>query len=79
MSEIPSILKKILATKAEEVAHRSSSLDLATARAMAQDQPPARGFANRVKTLAESGPAVISEVKNCLLYTSDAADDNRLV
>ena len=63
MYDIPSILKKILATKAEEVAHRSVSLDLATVRAMAGDQPPARGFANRVATLAESGPAVISEVK----------------
>ena len=63
MSDIPSILKKILDTKAEEVAHRSASLNLATARAMAQDQPPARGFANRVQTLAEFGPAVISEVK----------------
>jgi indole-3-glycerol phosphate synthase len=63
MSDIPSILKKILDTKAEEIAHRSARLDLATVRAMAGDQPPVRGFANRVATLAESGPAVISEVK----------------
>lgn len=63
MPEIPSILKKILATKAEEVAFRSSSLGLPEVRAIAHDQPPARGFAKRVQTLAESGPAVISEVK----------------
>lgn len=63
MSDIPSILKKILATKAEEVAHRRSRLPLAEARARARDQQPARGFAERVTTLAESGVAVISEVK----------------
>ncbi len=63
MPEIPSILKKILATKAEEVAWRCSKLGLADVRAIALDQPPARGFAERVQTLAETGPAVISEVK----------------
>jgi indole-3-glycerol phosphate synthase len=63
MAEIPSILKRILATKAEEVAARSRRHDLATISAMAQDQPPARGFANRVVELAASGPAVIAEVK----------------
>ena len=63
MPEIPSILKKILDTKAEEVAYRSSKLGLADVRAIAFDQPPARGFAERVQSLAETGPAVISEVK----------------
>ena len=63
MSEIPSILKKILATKAEEVAFRSSKLQLADVRDMAMDQPPARGFANRVESLAATGAAVIAEVK----------------
>ena len=63
MSDIPSILKKILQTKAEEIAVRSARLDLATVSAMAQDRPSARGFAQRVTTLAASGPAVIAEVK----------------
>ena len=63
MAEIPSILKRILETKAEEVAARSSRHDLATVSAIARDQPPARGFANRVNALAASGPAVIAEVK----------------
>ena len=63
MAEIPSILKRILETKAEEVAERSRRHDLAAISAMARDQPPARGFANRVTTLAASGPAVIAEVK----------------
>lgn len=63
MPEIPSILKKILDTKREEVAHRRSRLDLAEAKARAADQPPARGFADRVQAVAEAGPAVIAEVK----------------
>lgn len=63
MSDIPSILQKILDTKAEEVAHRRSRLTLEEARDRARDEAPARGFAERVTKLAESGPAVISEVK----------------
>jgi len=63
MAEIPSILQRILETKAAEVAERSRRHDLAVISAMARDQPPARGFANRVTTLAASGPAVIAEVK----------------
>ena len=63
MPEIPSILKKILDTKAEEVAHRQSRLKLDEARARAADLPPARGFADRVQAVADSGPAVIAEVK----------------
>jgi indole-3-glycerol phosphate synthase len=63
MAEIPSILKRILETKAEEIAARSSRHDRAEVAAMAQDQPPARGFANSVEAQAASGPAVIAEVK----------------
>jgi indole-3-glycerol phosphate synthase len=63
MAEIPSILQRILETKAAEVAVRSRRHDLATISAMARDQSPARGFAKRVTALAASGPAVIAEVK----------------
>jgi len=63
MAGIPSILKRILETKAEELAQRSRQFDLAVISAMAQDRPPARGFASRVAALAASGPAVIAEVK----------------
>jgi len=63
MADIPSILRRILETKAEEIAARSRSLDLATVAAKAQDQPPVRGFARRVTELAASGAAVIAEVK----------------
>ncbi len=63
MAGIPSILKKILETKADEVVSRSRTLDLAAVSAMAREKPAARGFAGRVTALAASGPAVIAEIK----------------
>mgnify|MGYP001816256273 CR=1 FL=1 len=63
MADIPSILRRILQTKAEEVAERSAQRNLATVRAMAADQSPARGFAQAVTQCADSGAAVIAEVK----------------
>jgi indole-3-glycerol phosphate synthase len=63
MPDIPSILQKILATKAEEVALRRSRRPLKELRAAARDCPQARGFAERLRILAQTGPAVIAEVK----------------
>jgi indole-3-glycerol phosphate synthase len=63
MAAIPSILSRILETKAAEVAAKSSLNDLVTISEMARDQAPVRGFARRVSALADSGPAVIAEVK----------------
>ena len=63
MPEIPSILKKILDTKAREVADRRTHRGLYEVMAAAQEQPPARGFAQRMRTVAEKGPAVIAEIK----------------
>jgi indole-3-glycerol phosphate synthase len=60
---LPSILRDILATKAEEVAARKRDRDLATLRAQAADRPAARGFAGRLRQVAAEGPAVIAEVK----------------
>jgi indole-3-glycerol phosphate synthase len=59
----PSILRDILATKASEVALRSSERDLPTVTALAADQPPARGFSDRLRAQAAQGPAVIAEIK----------------
>ena len=59
----PSILSKILATKAAEVAARSRILDLPAIVAQATGQPPARGFARRLSEAAARGPAVIAEIK----------------
>jgi indole-3-glycerol phosphate synthase len=63
MSDIPSILKKILDTKAREVADRRTHRGLYEVMAAAQEQPPARGFAQRVRSVAATGPAVIAEIK----------------
>jgi indole-3-glycerol phosphate synthase len=63
MAEIPSILKRILETKAEEVAARSRRHDLATISSMAFDQVPARGFARHITDRVDNGAAVIAEVK----------------
>ncbi len=63
MAELPSILKRIIETKVEEVAFRSRERDRVTLSAIIADQPPARGFAERVSRLAAGGNAVIAEVK----------------
>jgi indole-3-glycerol phosphate synthase len=63
VSEIPSILKRILDRKAEEVSAGMRERDLATLRAMAQNMPQTRGFSARLKASADGGPAVIAEVK----------------
>jgi len=63
MTELPSILKRIIDTKHEEVAFRSRERSQAAISAMAVDQPPGRPFAARVSGLASSGYAVIAEIK----------------
>lgn len=60
---LPSILRDILATKAEEVAARRRRRDLAGVAARAAEQPPVRGFAGRLRALAAGGPAVVAEIK----------------
>ena len=67
----PTILKKILATKAEEVALRSKTLPLAEIKAQALDCDPAelRGFYNAMLAKVEAGkPAVIAEVKKVINF-----------
>lgn len=63
MAGLPSILKRIIETKADEIAFGKSSRDLATVSALAAAQPPPRGFAGRVARQAASGCAVIAEIK----------------
>ena len=58
------ILKRILATKAEEVAAAKAALPLAELRAQAQNQPPPRNFIGAIHAKHAAGqPAVIAEVK----------------
>ena len=62
----PTILKKIIDTKAQEVASRSKALPLAELKARALDMDPAalRGFYRAMQAKVDAGlPAVIAEIK----------------
>ncbi len=60
----PTVLKKILARKHEEVAERRRTLPFSELESRASAQPTTRGFVEAVATKIESGqPAVIAEVK----------------
>src|SRR5690606_36437540 len=62
----PTILKKIIDTKAQEVASRSKTLPLTELKARALDMDPAalRGFYRSMQAKVDSGlPAVIAEIK----------------
>ncbi len=64
MSDIPDILKKILARKAEEISERNQRLSLAELRQMVAKLPPTRPFRERLEqTIADSQPAIIAEIK----------------
>lgn len=60
----PTILRKIVARKWEEIEHRKRSVSLADLRARAGDQPPARGFEAAMRhRIEQQQPAVIAEIK----------------
>lgn len=60
----PTILRTIVSRKWEEIDHRQRRRSLADLRAMAGDQPPARGFASAMaRQIARRQPAVIAEIK----------------
>jgi indole-3-glycerol phosphate synthase len=60
---VPSVLKRILERKAEEVAIGKSAIPQAEMLARARQCPPARGFERALRTALENGPAVIAEIK----------------
>ena len=61
---IPTVLEKILARKAEEVAARRAQQPLADVIARARDAAPTRGFAAALEAkIADDRAAVIAEVK----------------
>ena len=60
---VPSVLKRILARKAEEIAMGKSAVPPAELAAQAQDCPPARGFEQGLRNTLANGPAVIAEIK----------------
>ncbi|HEY8938813.1 MAG TPA: indole-3-glycerol phosphate synthase TrpC [Cellvibrio sp.] len=64
MSETPTVLRKIIARKWEEIAARKLHTSLADLKARAADQAPARGFVRAIETKIAQGKAgVIAEIK----------------
>lgn len=60
----PTILKKIVARKWQEVKERQKTLSLANCKSMAFDQPPTRGFVSAIEAkVAANKAAVIAEIK----------------
>lgn len=63
-AETPTVLKKILARKHEEVTQRRQLVGFAELEARANAQPPARDFVDAIVSRVEKGqPAVIAEIK----------------
>src|SRR5210317_1340188 len=60
----PTVLKKIIDRKVEEVADRTSKTPLTEVRAAAEVADPVRGFSDALRARVAAGdPAVIAEVK----------------
>ncbi|WP_421525976.1 indole-3-glycerol phosphate synthase TrpC [Pseudomonas yamanorum] len=61
---VPTVLEKILARKAEEVAERRARVSLAELEGLAKTADAPRGFVNAlIKQAKEKQPAVIAEIK----------------
>ncbi|MGV6396592.1 indole-3-glycerol phosphate synthase TrpC [Pseudomonas caspiana] len=61
---VPTVLEKILARKAEEVAARRSAVSLAEVERLAANVDPVRGFAKAlIEQAKRKQPAVIAEIK----------------
>ncbi|PIB60067.1 indole-3-glycerol phosphate synthase TrpC [Pseudomonas sp. 2995-3] len=61
---VPTVLEKILARKAEEVAERRARVSLAELEGLAKSADAPRGFADAlIKQAKEKQPAVIAEIK----------------
>ena len=64
LDKTPTILRKIVDRKWEEIDERKPKVSVADLRAMAGDQAPARGFAYALRTrIKAQQPAVIAEIK----------------
>lgn len=60
----PTILKKIVARKWEEIEQRQKTLKLADCKARAFDVPETRGFVNNIEAKLQANlPAIIAEIK----------------
>ena len=64
MTDTPTVLKKIIARKREEVAERRGRVTIAELRGLVAAQTPARGFVSAVeRQIADGRAAVIAEIK----------------
>ena len=64
MSDTPTVLRKIIARKWEEIAARKQHTSLADLKIRAAEQAPVRGFVRAIeKKIALGEPAVIAEIK----------------
>ncbi|VAW97005.1 Indole-3-glycerol phosphate synthase [hydrothermal vent metagenome] len=64
MSDTPDILKKILATKLDEITAGKTNISLDSMKSLAQDASAVRGFINAIQTKIENKQAaVIAEIK----------------
>jgi indole-3-glycerol phosphate synthase len=60
---VPSVLKRIIERKAEEVAEGKKRFSWADLQAAAEQCPPTRGFETALRARVKEGPAVIAEIK----------------
>ncbi|MFO8142160.1 MAG: indole-3-glycerol phosphate synthase TrpC [Marinobacter sp.] len=64
LDKTPTILRKIVDRKWQEMEERKRKVSIADLKAMAGDQAPARGFASALRTRIEAQrPAIIAEIK----------------
>lgn len=64
MSDTPTVLRKIIARKWEEIAERKTRVSLDELKARAATQAPARGFVRAIENKIDQGKAgVIAEIK----------------
>lgn len=64
MSDTPTVLRKIIARKWEEIAERKAQVSLEQLKARAAQQAPARGFVKAIENkIAQGKSGVIAEIK----------------
>ncbi|MDY6814818.1 MAG: indole-3-glycerol-phosphate synthase TrpC, partial [Pseudomonadota bacterium] len=64
LDKTPTILRKIVDRKWQEIDERKRRVTIDDLKAMAEDQAPARGFADAMRTrIEQQTPAVIAEIK----------------
>jgi len=64
MSDTPTVLRKIIARKWEEIAERKAQVSLEQLKSSAALQPPARGFVKAIEhKIAQGKAGVIAEIK----------------